>query len=193
PTSSETSSAATAEPRSTTSTVAAHVPGEPFSSASRARASMDASPASTTAAKDGTSPPGPSERTVSMSMTNSPETRSDDERSTARSTRLARWRWPAMYDLLDLLEDITRPAYDGPAPLGFTSAYFTPDELLEARKELGRVRGEWSKDHPTFGAWMLGITTGWCGTAPGHTLCILQTDLRCNCSRPYLVAEWEKI
>jgi len=28
-----------------------------------------------------------------------------------------------MYDLLDLLEDITRPAYDGPAPLGFTSRY----------------------------------------------------------------------
>lgn len=40
---------------------------------------------------------------------------------------------------------------------------------------------------------MLGITTGWCGTAPGHSLCILQADLRCVCSRPYLVAEWEEI
>lgn len=98
-----------------------------------------------------------------------------------------------MYDLLDLLEDITRPAYDGPAPLGFTSAYFTPDELLEARKELARTRGYWAKDHPTFGVWMLGITTGWCGTAPGHSLCVLQTDLRCRCSFPYPVAEWEKI
>lgn len=98
-----------------------------------------------------------------------------------------------MYDLLDLLDDITRPAYDGPAPLGFTSRYFTPDELLAARAELARIRGDWSKDHPTFGAWMLGITTGWCGTAPGHRLCMLQTDLRCNCRMPYLVAEWEKI
>lgn len=98
-----------------------------------------------------------------------------------------------MYDLLDLLDDITRPAYDGPAPLGFTSRYFIPDELLAARAELARIRGDWSKDHPTFGAWMLGITTGWCGTAPGHRLCMLQTDLRCNCRMPYLVAEWEKI
>jgi len=98
-----------------------------------------------------------------------------------------------MYDLLDLLEDITRPAYDGPAPLGFTGRYFTPDELLAARAELARVRGGWSKDHPTFGAWSLGITTGWCGIAPSHRLCILQADLRCICSRPYLVAEWEKI
>lgn len=98
-----------------------------------------------------------------------------------------------MYDLLDLLEDLTRPAYTGPAPLGFTGAYFTPDELLEAKKELAQVRGEWSKNHPTFGAWMLGITTGWCGQAPGHRLCILQTDLRCRCRFPYLVAEWEKI
>lgn len=98
-----------------------------------------------------------------------------------------------MYDLLDLLDDITRPVYDGPAPLGFTSRYFTPDELLAARAELARIRGDWSKDHPTFGAWMLGITTGWCGTAPGHRLCMLQTDLRCNCRMPYLVAEWEKI
>jgi len=98
-----------------------------------------------------------------------------------------------MYDLLDLLEDITRPAYDGPAPLGFTSRYFTPDELLAARTELSRIRGEWSKDHPTFGTWMLGITTGWCDIAPGHRLCLLQTDLRCRCSFPYLAAEWEKI
>lgn len=98
-----------------------------------------------------------------------------------------------MYDLLDLLEDITRPTYDGPAPLGFTSRYFTPDELLAARAELARVRSEWSKDHPTFGTWMLGITTGWCDIAPGHRLCMLQTDLRCRCSFPYLVAEWEKI
>ncbi|MGO2520936.1 MAG: DUF6349 family protein [Microbacterium sp.] len=98
-----------------------------------------------------------------------------------------------MYDLLDLLEDITRPTYDGPAPLGFTGHYFTPDELLGARKELGRIRGGWSKDHPTLGAWVLGITTGWCNTAPGHRLCILQSDLRCKCRFPYLVAEWEKI
>lgn len=98
-----------------------------------------------------------------------------------------------MYDLLDLLDDITRPAYAGRAPLGFTAAYFTPDELLEARKELARTRGAWSKEHPTFGAWMLGITTGWCAAAPGHTLCILQSDLRCDCARPYMVAEWEQI
>lgn len=98
-----------------------------------------------------------------------------------------------MYDLLDLLEDITRPAYTGPAPLGFTSRYFTPDELLAARAEGARTRGSWSPDRPTFGAWSLGITTGWCGTAPGHQLCMLQTDLRCNCRFPYLVAEWEKI
>ncbi|MFB8191359.1 DUF6349 family protein [Microbacterium sp. NPDC055988] len=98
-----------------------------------------------------------------------------------------------MYDLLDLLEDITRPAYTGPAPLGFTSRYFTPEQLLEARTELARIRSEWSKDHPTFGTWILGITTGWCATAPGHRLCLLQTDLRCRCSFPYLAAQWEMI
>lgn len=98
-----------------------------------------------------------------------------------------------MYDLLDLLEDITRPDYSGAAPLSFTGHYFTPEELLAAKEELRRDRGAWSKNHPTFGAWMLGVTTGWRGIAPGHRLCILQTDLRCHCSRPYLVAEWEKI
>mgnify|MGYP001434175106 FL=1 len=98
-----------------------------------------------------------------------------------------------MYDLLDLLDDLGLAAYDGPAPLGFTSRYFTPDELLAARTELARIRSEWSKDHPTFGTWMLGITTGWCDIAPGHRLCLLQTDLRCRCSFPYLAAEWEKI
>ncbi|MGW9159287.1 DUF6349 family protein [Microbacterium sp. NPDC055665] len=98
-----------------------------------------------------------------------------------------------MYDLLDLLEDITRPAYTGPAPLGFTGRYFTPEQLLEARAELARIRGQWSKDHPTLGAWMLGITTGWCAIAPGHRLCLLQTDLWCRCRFPYTVAQWEKI
>lgn len=98
-----------------------------------------------------------------------------------------------MYDLLDLLDDITRPAYSGAAPLAFTSRYFTPDDLLAARAELARVRGGWSREHPTFGAWGLGITTGWCATAPGHTLCILTTDLRCDCRLPFLCSEWENI
>lgn len=98
-----------------------------------------------------------------------------------------------MYDLLDLLDDITRPTYTGPAPLGFTGRYFTPEQLLEAREEHARARGDWAKNQPTFGAWMLGITTGWCGVAPGHRLCLLQTDLRCRCHFPYLAAEWEKI
>ena len=78
-----------------------------------------------------------------------------------------------MYDLLDLLEDKMRPAYAGHAPLGFTGRYFTPDELLAARAELARVRVGRPKDYPTFGTWRLGITTGWCGIAPGHRLCIL--------------------
>lgn len=98
-----------------------------------------------------------------------------------------------MFDLLDLLGDITRPVYDGPAPLKFTSRYFTPAQLLAATEEHDRGRHGWSADDPTSGMWRLGITTGWCGTAPRHTLCMLTTDLRCDCRRPSFNREGEPI
>jgi len=78
-------------------------------------------------------------------------------------------------DLLEQLDEMTRPAYNGPAPLHFTDAYFTPDELLAARDELDRPRDYGRSRH----TWHLGLTTGWCATAPGHTLCLLSCDLRC--------------
>ncbi len=79
-------------------------------------------------------------------------------------------------DLLDHLADMSRAAYDGPAPLHCTEDYFTPDELLAAREELDH-RGEFGRGRHT---WHLGWSTGWCAVAPGHSLCLLTCDLRCS-------------
>lgn len=92
-----------------------------------------------------------------------------------------------MSDLLEQLADLTREPYAGPAPLHFTGAYFTPDELLAAHVEAARVVGRGTH------TWNLAITLGWCAGPRGHSLCVLSTDLRCNCRMPYLVAEWEQL
>ncbi|WP_119697010.1 DUF6349 family protein [Microbacterium halotolerans] len=104
-----------------------------------------------------------------------------------------------MTDLLDLLDDLeardrAAQPYVGAAPLHFTSAYYTPDEFLEARDGWVQRYGhlEWA-DRPRCRMWTLGITTGWCNASPGHRLCVLQVDLRCECRFPYLVDEWERV
>jgi len=95
-----------------------------------------------------------------------------------------------MFDLDDF-EEVA--PYGGPAPLSFTADYYTPAELLAARAHLSRVLGNgWPRRAPNH-TWGLAITLGWCGHAPGHSLCVLTADLRCACRFPYTWAEWDEI
>lgn len=76
-----------------------------------------------------------------------------------------------LFDLADFEAEEAVQVYDGPAPLGFTVEYFSPDELMAAARVAERGRH----------AWFEAVTLGDCGRAPGHSLFVLCADLRCRC------------
>lgn len=76
-----------------------------------------------------------------------------------------------LFDLADFEAEEAAAAYAGPAPLHFTTDYFTPEQLMEAARVAERGAH----------TWRAAVTLGDCGRAPGHSLFVLWADLRCSC------------
>lgn len=84
-----------------------------------------------------------------------------------------------LFDLADFEADVVAAVYAGPAPLTFTQEYFTPAQLIDAARAADRGSHTWRE----------AITLGDCGRAPGHSLFVLSTDLRCKCWLRFTASE----